>query len=127
MGKFYISGFTRVLPVDDTTLMFLKTVGDDVELHFHLTQDIDMLNSNTLLTVANDDGGYDEDFGVQPTYLGRGALIVRHYDYEHNPGKTQIYTDYLSAKASGSADTVIFSDRRHNGTDTAGAVAPADC
>ncbi|MBR4235494.1 MAG: hypothetical protein IKR85_05460 [Clostridia bacterium] len=107
LGKFYISGFTRVLPVDDTTLMFLKTVGDDVELHFHLTQDIDMLNSNTLLTVANDDGGYDEDFGVQPTYLGRGALIVRHYDYEHNPGKTQIYTDYLSAKASGSADTVI--------------------
>ncbi|MBO7359388.1 MAG: hypothetical protein J6U72_06165, partial [Clostridia bacterium] len=30
LGKFYISGFTRVMPIDDKSFMFLKTVGDNV-------------------------------------------------------------------------------------------------
>ncbi len=107
LGKFYISGFTRVMPVDDKSFIFLKTVGDNVELHFELAQDIDMLDGSTLKIIAKDDGGYDEEFNVKPTFFGRGTLIVRHFDYQHNPGEAQVYTDYLKAKATGSADTVI--------------------
>lgn len=107
IGKFYVSGFTSVTSQDGEHFIFLKTVGDDVELHFELTQDIDMLGGNTAVTINQDVGGYDRQFGISPTDFGRGTLIVRFTDYQNNTGEPQIYTDYLSAKASGTADTVI--------------------
>ena len=107
IGKFYVSGFTGVTSQDGEHFIFLKTVGDNVELHFELTQDIDMLGGDTSVTINRDNGGYDRQFGVSPTDFGRGTLIVRVTDYQNNTGEPQIYTDYLSAKASGTADTVI--------------------
>ncbi len=107
IGKFYVSGFTGVTSQDGEHLIFLKTVGDDVELHFELTQDIDMLGGNTAVTINQDVDGYDRQFGVSPTDFGRGTLIVRFTDYQNNTGEPQIYTDFLSAKAGGTADTVI--------------------
>lgn len=107
IGKFYISGFTSAISPDNSNFIFLKTTGDNVELHFELTQDIDMLGGDTFVTIASDNGGYDKYFGIAPTYFGRGTLIIRHTDYQNNPGQPQIYTDYLSAKMSGEADTVI--------------------
>lgn len=107
LGKFYVSGFTSALSPDNENFVFLKTVGDNIELHFELAQDIDMLGGDTLVTINSDDGGYDKYFGIPPTYFGRGTLIVRHTDYQNNAGEPQIYTDFLAAKASGEADTVI--------------------
>ena len=107
IGKFYISGFTGVTSQDGENFIFLKTVGDNVELHFELTQDIDMLGNDTLVSISHDNGGYDQHFGIPPTDFGRGTLIVRFTDYQNKTGEPQIYTDYLAAKASGTADTVI--------------------
>lgn len=107
IGKFYISGFTGVTSQDGEHFIFLKTVGDDVELHFELTQDIDMLGNDTFVTINRDIGGYDRQFGISPTDFGRGTLIVRFTDYQNNTGEPQVYTDFLSAKQNGTADTVI--------------------
>lgn len=107
IGKFYISGFTSVTSTDGEHFIFLKTVGDDVELHFELAQDIDMIGGDTSLTINQDNGGYDRQFGVSPTDFGRGTLIVRFTDYQNNTGEPQVYTDYLAAKSTGTADTVI--------------------
>lgn len=107
IGKFYVSGFTGVTSQDGENFIFLKTVGDDVELHFELTQDIDMLDGDTSVTIHRDYGGYDRQFGVSPTDFGRGTLIVRFTDYQNNTGEPQVYTDYLAAKTSGTADTVV--------------------
>lgn len=107
IGKFYVSGFSEALSMDDETFVFLKTAGDNVELHFQLAQDINMIGGDTFVTINSDDGGYDKYFGISPTYFGRGTLIVRHTDYQNNTGEPQIYEDYLEAKMSGDADTVI--------------------
>ena len=107
VGKFYVSDFTSALGDENGNFTFLKTVGDNVQLHFELVQDIDMLGGDTFVTINADDGGYDKYFGIKPTYFGRGTLIVRHTDYQNNAGEPQIYTDYLAAKMTGEADTVI--------------------
>ena len=107
IGKFYVSGFTGVTSQDGEHFIFLKTVGDDVELHFELTQDIDMLRGDTAVTINRDNGGYDRQFGVSPTDFGRGTLIVRFTDYQNKTGEPQVFTNYLAAKESGTADTVI--------------------
>ena len=107
IGKFYVSGFTGVTSQDGEHFIFLKTVGDNVELHFELTQDIDMLAGDTAVTINRDNGGYDREFGISPTDFGRGTLIVRFTDYQNNTGEPQVYTDYLAAKVTGTADTVI--------------------
>ena len=107
IGKFYVSGFTSAMSMDQSDFIFLKTVGDNLELHFELTEDIDMLGGDTFVTINSDDGGYDKYFGISPTYFGRGTLIVRHTDYQNNPGTPQVYTAYLSGKMSGDANTIV--------------------
>lgn len=107
LGKFYVSGFTSAISEDKENFIFLKTLGDNVELHFELVQDIEMLGGDTFVSIHSDDGGYDKYFGISPTYFGRGTLIVRHTDYQNNVGTAQIYTDFLAGKMSGDADTVI--------------------
>lgn len=107
LGKFYISGFTSAISEDNSNFIFLKTVGDNMQLHFELVQDIDMLGGDTFVSINPDNGGYDKYFGIAPTYFGRGTLIVRHTDYQNNRGEAQVYTDYLSAKKTGDANTVI--------------------
>ena len=107
LGKFYISGFTSTINESDGNFVFLKTLGDNVELHYQLVQDINMLEGDTSITINVDDGGYDQYFGVTPTNFGQGTLIVRHTDYQNNKNAPQVYTNYLAAKMTGEADTVI--------------------
>lgn len=107
IGKFYISGFTSALCEDGQDFIFLKTVGDDLQLHFELAQDITMLGGDTFVTINPDVGGYDKEFGIPPTDFGRGTLIVRHTDYQNKVGEAQIYADYLAGKMNAGADTVI--------------------
>ena len=82
LGKFYVSGFTCALSNDQSNFIFLKTVGDNLELHFELVQDIDMLGGDTSITINPDDGGYDKYFGISPTYFGRGTLLTRQLNIQ---------------------------------------------
>ncbi len=107
LGRFFMSGFTRVTNQTTDMPVFIKTLGDSVTLWFDLEQDIDALNGNTKLVIGEDTNGYDQSFGVSKTNFGRGTLIVRHTDYQNNQGEPQIYTDYLLAKGTSGADTKI--------------------
>lgn len=103
LGDFKIGGFTD--KTDDN--IFLKNVGDKITLWFELKQDIDRLNGNEKLSIAADEDGYDQYFQTKPTDMGRGTLIIRYTDYmgvKHDP---IIYTNYLEAISSASADVKV--------------------
>lgn len=99
LGKFYISGYTRIKNSENESPIFLKTVGDTVTLWFELEQNIDKLNDNEELSICDDTNGYDEYFGVEKTDFGKGTLIIRHTDYQNHTVDPVIYTNYLSASA----------------------------
>lgn len=107
LGRFYVSGFSEAKSADWEHFTFLKTVGDNLELHFELAQDIDMLNSDKHLTINADMGGYDKEYGIPMTDFGRGCLVVYFTDYQNNRHERVMYTDFLKAKMNGKADTVI--------------------
>ena len=108
LGQFFMSGFTRVTDNTTDNPIFIKTLGDSVTLWFDLEQDIDALNGNANLAIAEDKNGYDQAFGVQKTNFGRGTLIIRHTDYRNAKGDPVIYTDYLLAKGTTGADTKVI-------------------
>lgn len=107
LGRFLMSGFTRVSEDKSANPIFIKTLGDKVTLWFDLEQDINQLNGNENLSIAEDNNGYDEYFGVVKTNFGRGTLIVRHKDYQNAMGDPVIYTDFLAAKGSYGAETKV--------------------
>jgi tetratricopeptide (TPR) repeat protein len=107
MGRFFMSGFTRVSDGASEQPIFIKTLGDSITLWFDLEQNIDALGGNEKLVINEDENGYDQYFGVKKTNFGRGTLVVRHTDYQNNNGEPQIYTDYLLAKGTSGADTKI--------------------
>lgn len=108
LGSFYVTGFTSKQKAEDGTFTFLKTVDDQLVLHFRLDQDINCLNGNTNLTVSSDANGYDEEMGVSKleSGFGRGALIIRRTDYQNATSDPEVYVDYLSGVEQG-ADTVV--------------------
>ena len=107
LGRFCISGYTRVIPDSGEIPVFLKVPGDKVALWFCLNQDIDCLNGNSELTIAEDVNGYDEIFGVPRTNFGRGTVVVRFTDYQNAKTAPQVFTDYLAANASAGANTMV--------------------
>ena len=107
IGHFFVSGYTRETKDDSGTPVFLKNVGDQITLWFNLKQDIDQLNGDTSLSIADDINGYDQYFQTEKTDMGRGALIIRYTDERGIKHEPEIYTDYLKANASTSADTIV--------------------
>ena len=107
LGRFFVSGYTRATKDDTGTPVFLKTVGDQITLWFNLQQDINKLNGNESLSIADDDKGYDKYFQIEKTDMGRGTLIIRYTDEKGVPHTPEIYTNYLEANATTSADTVV--------------------
>lgn len=107
LGEFFVTGYTNSTVDKDDNFIFLKNVGDKVGLYFNLEQDINELNGNSELTIAEDDNGYDRNFEVPKQNFGRGTLIVRHTDYQNMQGEAILYTNYLEAKVSKDADTKI--------------------
>ena len=77
LGSFSVNCYTRVI-TDDGNPIFLKTVGDEVVLDFQLEQDIDALNNDKSLMIANDKKAYDNLLYKDETAFGRGALIIRN-------------------------------------------------
>lgn len=107
IGKFFVEGFTSYNDTDKTQPIFLKNAGDEVTLKFHLQQDIAKLNGNEKITISEDTNGYDQQFGVEKTNLGHGALFIRVTDYQNITSKPEIYTNYLAANAAKTADTTV--------------------
>lgn len=108
IGSFAVTGFTGVQRGGEKGPTFLKTSGDTLTLWFHLNQDIDCLNGDQRLTVADDVNGFDQRMGIDKSEpgFGRGTLIVRHTDWQNSVHNPQIYNDYLSGIEVG-ADTEV--------------------
>ena len=107
IGEFFVSGYTRDTKDDDGTPVFLKNVGDQITLWFNLKQDIDCLNGSDILSISEDVNGYDQYFQTAKTNMGRGTLIIRYTDEKGIKHEPEIYTNYLAANATTSADTVV--------------------
>ena len=106
LGDFFVSGYTRETENKDGKPVFLKNVGDQITLWFNLRQDINKLNGDTDLSIAEDDG-YDQYFQTPKTSFGRGALIIRYTDEEGVQHDPEIYANFLEANATTSADTIV--------------------
>ncbi len=106
IGHFSVKGYTRAI-LDRDKPIFLKTVGDNVVLCFKLAQNIDALNGDETLVIADDVRGYDYQLLKDETSFGRGALIIRKIDaYTNKKGKSHLYNNYLAAVKVG-ADTEV--------------------
>ncbi len=106
LGTFYVSGYTSVTDTSSKSPVFLKNVGDTVQLNFCLDQDISKLNGDSALSIYSDKNGYDEYFGIEKTNFGKGTLIIQKTDYENKKSEPTVYTDYLKALEEG-ADTQV--------------------
>lgn len=107
LGRFMMSGFTRVSDDTKGNPIFIKTLADKVTLWFELEQEIARLNNNESLFINEDSNGYDEYFGVSRTNFGKGTMITRHRDYQNSLSDPVIYTDFLAAKESYGANTKV--------------------
>lgn len=107
IGEFFINGYTRETSDSSGNTYFLKNVGDTVTLWFTLEQDIDCLNGNSNLSIADDTDGYDQYFETDKTDFGRGTLIIQYTDEEGVKHDPVIYTNYLAASARTGADTKV--------------------
>lgn len=107
IGKFTVNGYTRETTDKAGNPVFLKNLGDRVVLWFTLKQDINRLNGKETLTIAEDNGGYDQQFEIPKTYFGRGTLIIRYTDHEGRTHAPVIYTNYLAANAVPGVDTRV--------------------
>lgn len=106
LGTFYLSDYTRQIEDENGDPLFLKNAGDTVTLWFALEQDINCLNGNEKLTIAEDKNGFDQQLGVAQQDFGRGMLIVKHTDYLNHSTVTT-YRDFLAAEDSTTANTEI--------------------
>lgn len=107
LGRFCVSGFTRVTQDANGTPVFLKVVGDKVAFRFYLEQDIDQLNGQKGVVIASDPKGYDEYFEILKTDFKRGALIIRHTTHENYKNDPVLYTNFLSASEEINANTMV--------------------
>lgn len=106
LGQFYVCGYTQRTNDSQNGDVFLKNVGDKVELHFELLQDIDGLNGNEHLVVNSDRNPYDQYFKTQKFNDCRGLLIIRKTDYRNQTEDPVIYQNYLDGVKQG-ADTIV--------------------
>ena len=107
IGEFFISGYTRPAEDKNGNLVVLKNVGDQITLWFNLKQNIDKLNGNENLSIAEDGNGYDKNFQTPKMNMGRGTLIIRYTDHQGVAHEPEIYTNYLAANARTNADTIV--------------------
>lgn len=107
IGYFYVNGYTRETAAADKTPVFLKNVGDRVTLWFHLSEDINKLHGNELLTISEDTNGYDRSFEIDQTNFKHGTLIIQYTNAQGEAQDPIIYTDYLAANAQTGTNTKV--------------------
>lgn len=106
LGTFIVNGYTRDTE-DNGVPVFLKNVGDKVVLWFRLSQNINKLNGNSALSIAEDTNGYDKHFEVAGTNFKRGTLIIQYTDKYGKKHTPVVYSDFLAANTSTGADTRV--------------------
>ena len=106
IGEFTLQGYTNTADYQGEEY-FLKNLGDAITLNFILEQDINSLNGNSALSIAEDRNGFDQYFQVGKTNFKHGALIVRYTDFQGKKSDPIPYTDYLAAYAKTGADTRV--------------------
>lgn len=113
LGSFYVEGFsgqtTSSANVYDHKMpVFLKNAGDTVEFGFKLDQNINKLNGNSSLSIADDhkviQGCWIEDPYIEGDF-GKGVLVIVHTDSQ-GVEKTITYRDFLNGKSVGANTTV---------------------
>jgi preprotein translocase subunit SecG len=109
LGEFIINGYTRIIRDVKDNPVFIKTLGDEITLRFNLKQNIDNLNGNNRLVINQDKNGSDEYFGIERTNFGRGALIIRHTNWQNNRRVTKHF-NYLPALEAGTDTEIKFFD-----------------
>ena len=104
LGRFIIAGFT-----EETNGVYLKTLGDDITLTFELYQDINELNGNSKMSIADDSKAVDVPFNYneKSSAFGAGALLIQHEDFRHNKTPIHPYENYLRSCYSYLANTII--------------------
>lgn len=107
LGRFLMSGYTSMTRDADGTLVFLKVSGDKLALSYRLEQNLDALSADDSLSIAQDDDGYDQYFGIKKTDFGKGAMLIRKTDYQNLKTPGLLYTDFLSARVSENANTIV--------------------
>lgn len=107
LGQFFVSGYTRETKDDNGNPVFLKNVGDQITLWFNLKQDINQLNGDEILSIADENKGYDQFFQTPKIDMGRGTLIIRYTDEQGVKHDPEIYTNFLEANSTTSADTIV--------------------
>lgn len=107
IGTFTVNGYTQTQENTDGSTVYLKNVGDQVTLWFTLNQNINKLNNNENLVINDDTNGFDQNFQTAKTDMGRGSLIIRYTDSQNHKHDPVIYTDYLAACSTTSADTRV--------------------
>ena len=107
LGRLYVKGYTQRTESKKGKPIFLKNAGDKLELGFELMQDINALNNDETLSIANDKKAYDLDFGIKKTKFGKGALIVRHTDYQNKDKGSKLYVDYFLKKSNVNANKTV--------------------
>lgn len=107
LGYFYVSGFTEKKSKDGRPV-FLKNVGDEVTLRFHLDQkDILNLNGKKDLRINYVKKGTDNQYGKKDIVFRRGVLFIKYTDSNNKAEEPVVYTDYLAAVSTTTADTCV--------------------
>lgn len=106
LGDFTLRGYTNTADYQGEEY-FLKNLGDAITLTFRLNQDINCLNGNNSLSIAEDKNGSDQYFQVPKSNFKHGTLIIRFTDFQGNKSEPIIYTDFLAANARTGADTRV--------------------
>ena len=113
LGSFYVEGFSGMTTSDlnaynEKMPVYLKNPGDTITFGFKLDQNIDKLNGDSSLTIA-DDHKIIQDCWIEEPYVKgdfhRGVLVVVHTDYQGKETLTT-YRDFLKGKSVG-ANTEI--------------------
>lgn len=108
LGRFMMSGYTERND-EGSVPVFIKTPGDNMILSFVLEQDIDALNGDPTLSIADDKDGYDSQFQIGKIGFGRGTLLVQHKDAKRHDdnGNAKPYVNYLVANDGTGANTKV--------------------
>ena len=108
LGSFFVQGYSGMTESSLNSYqknmpVYLKNAGDTVSFGFKLDQNINKLNGNSSLKIA-DDHKVIQDCWVEDPYIQgdfhHGVLIIVHTDYQGNQ-KITTYRDFLKGKSKG--------------------------
>ena len=109
LGKFIVTGFSRVEDEDSDNPVFYVPAGQTLKISFLLEQDIENLNPSEdgkkRLYIANDKDGYDKEFDIAEGSMGRGALLMEDVE---DPDEIWDYLDNFLANQKKGEEIEFF-------------------